>query len=88
MTRYAFISDCGASGLPQVLVVRDTREEIVAAALTVYNRRYGPEREHSISPDEDWSLWIDDEGRGEFERLGNVQSREEIECFFERGAEV
>ena len=41
--RYAFICDVDASGLPQVLIVKDTKEEVVEAALEVFDERFDKE---------------------------------------------
>jgi hypothetical protein len=81
-SRVAFISDAGQPDIPQYLIVKDTEEEIVSAALAVYDSHYpngGP-----ISEDEKWSFWA---GQGEspdwFDLMGYVHDREEIEHFFD-----
>lgn len=80
-TRYAFVCDNGASGLPQVLIVRPTVEEIVAAAKAVYDEEYPGD--DTLPEDEEWSFWKDETGNGNFVKLGYFTDHTGLQTFFE-----
>lgn len=87
--KYAFICDAGNSGFPQHLIVKNTPEQIVAAALAVYDAYAEDEDltgmfEGMIPEDEEWSFWASyGDSPTHFEKLGYAESREEIVKFFE-----